>query len=142
MRTALVLSSLLVPALAGAGTFTYPGAFKAALLHEQLLAAFPGQEIRVESTAAMVRITVPDTILQASVDAVVAAHNPALPSAGEVLEQKVLQARADLKAAQPADLDAVLAQVDAAFPDPAQRTIIRRLLRAVYFLVRERRADE
>lgn len=75
---------------------TYPGAFKQALLMDELLAAFPEwwvdeEEQRhclltLEGNAEGVRLTVPDDADEDAIAAVVAAHNPAVLSAGEVLE--------------------------------------------------------
>jgi hypothetical protein len=97
----LIAALLLVatPTLVESGTVTYTGTFKAPALHEALLAAFPGQDIRVESTpdGALVRITVPDTIPKAQVDAVVNAHNPAADSAAEAKARQHEAARGRLR---------------------------------------------
>lgn len=71
----------------------YAGQFKGPLLMEQLLAAHPewlvGDResrrclLRVETTDAEARITVPDDVSDADIAAVITMHDPAAPSAVE-----------------------------------------------------------
>jgi len=146
MRHALALALLFLAAPAEALTLTYTVPHKAPAVQEALLAALPAvprAEVRVESTGAVLQITVPDSVAPAIVDAVVAAHDPTRLSAGEVLAQRrtdAVPAPGTDKLPDPATLDA---QIETLFPGMTapQRTFLKRLSRMVLWLTRERGLD-
>lgn len=74
-------------------TFTYQTPVKGAKLMDELLLAIPAcrpidlkPQMALEATATACRITVPDTVAKAEVDAVVTAHDPTTPSPSEAQE--------------------------------------------------------
>lgn len=86
-------------------TLEYTGTFNPELLYDELLAAFP-QYVGVPpapnllnlflsgvAPAMSLRVSVPDNADEAALDAIVAAHNPALPAPSAVGEQLANDAR-------------------------------------------------
>lgn len=92
--------------------FQYTRANKLDLLHDQLLAAGVAAE-RVEGLGTQLWITVADEQAKSAVDAIVAAHDPAVPTTGEIEQQQAAADRADLAA----QFQAVMARLDAIVAD-------------------------
>lgn len=158
-----IIPALFWCASATAAVYEYERPHKLARLHEELLAAGIPVE-RVEGNGQRLRITVPDVVAQTTLDALVAAHDPAALSSGEAADaaRAAAQAQAAADAAAQAqrtaaaklqvavdrlpDPSQIAAIVDALFPDPTytdqQRAFFRRLARLILYLVQERALDQ
>lgn len=122
---------------------------KATLLHEELVVALglPAELIRVESDGARrVRVTLPDSVARAAVEAVLAAHDPTRLSAAEVGAAKVTTAQTAIRLGVFPSASDIDARVELLFPDPVytdvQRMFFKRLAKLVLGLIQERRLDE
>ncbi len=127
----------------------YTGTYKLYLLMDELLAAFPGWlrdgicDLRLEGNIQGVRLTVPDDADEDAIAAVIAAHDPLVLSAGEMLEAEDSDARTRILAA----IDAALADYDAALAAwdkltaAQQKAMVKRNVEVLVQLLRYHRRE-
>lgn len=132
---------------------TYAGTYKLGLLMDELLAAYPEWLVgdaptrhcllRLEGNELGVRLSVPDDSDAGAIAAVVAAHDPTVLTAGEVLDAESADAKARILGA----IDAALTDYAAALERwdvltaVQQKAVLRRLVETQAQLLRYHRRE-
>ena len=131
-------------------TITYAGAvnsFRSSTVAEQVFAAIPTAKVEAAAAGDMVRVHIPKTQNKAAIDAVVAAHDPAVKSSGELRAEDVTAQQTALKdflaqkGQELTDGYTNWASLTAAQKDALARAVLGVVVRLLKHFVRERRLD-